>query len=62
MFALAVVSIMLVVASVHEAWAIWRHETAWRRAVKRRGKLVDQIAQRSSRAPLEASGFDSKAH
>jgi hypothetical protein len=41
MFALTVVSIMLVVVSVHEAWTIWRHETEWRRTVKRRGKLVD---------------------
>ena len=41
MFALTVVSIMLVVVSVHEAWAIWRRETAWRRAVKRRGNSVD---------------------
>jgi hypothetical protein len=41
MFALTVVSIMLVIVSAHEAWAIWRRETAWRRTVKRRGKLVD---------------------
>ena len=41
MFALTIVVIMLVVVSVHEAWVIWRRETAWRRAAKRRGNPED---------------------
>jgi hypothetical protein len=41
MFALTVIGIMLTLIFGHEAWAIWRRETAWRRTVKRRSKLVD---------------------
>jgi hypothetical protein len=41
MFALTVIAIMLTVIFGREAWTIWRRETAWRRAVKRRGSPVD---------------------
>jgi hypothetical protein len=41
MFALTAITLMLTVIFGHEAWAIWRRETAWRRAFKRRGNPVD---------------------
>jgi hypothetical protein len=41
MLALTIIGTMLTLIFGYEAWAIWRRETAWRRAMKRRGKLVD---------------------
>ena len=41
MFALTVITIMLAVIFVHQAWAIWRRENAWRKEVKHRGNPVE---------------------